>query len=261
MNPQIEKKFNLAFNIFLVCGMFIAVALTTAFKLRQPDVKAFMLLLAGFGSLMGVVNTVMSANGHILTFVFGFLDVLIGTIIYLDNGIYGNFALHAFYFLPMQVIGFMQWSRRGAGVKSDEGISKVRARRLSGRQWLFLAGGLVVLIAVLYGILYGVERLATTRSAASSLSQEKIFLDSLVMSLNIAGQVLLSFAYVEQWYLWILVNISSIVLWSHAIVIGSGSGNAPVMLFKYVFYLLNSLNGLRIWMKLSASGQADHLDN
>ena len=59
MNPQIEKKFNLAFNIFLVCGMFIAVALTTAFKLRQPDVKAFMLLLAGFGSLMGVVNTVM----------------------------------------------------------------------------------------------------------------------------------------------------------------------------------------------------------
>ena len=91
--------------------MFIAVALTTAFKLRQPDVKAFMLLLAGFGSLMGVVNTVMSANGHILTFVFGFLDVLIGTIIYLDNGIYGNFALHAFYFLPMQVIGFMQWMK------------------------------------------------------------------------------------------------------------------------------------------------------
>ena len=261
MNPQIEKKFNLAFNIFLVCGMFIAVALTTAFKLRQPDVKAFMLLLAGFGSLMGVVNTVMSANGHILTFVFGFLDVLIGTIIYLDNGIYGNFALHAFYFLPMQVIGFRQWSRRGAGVKSDEGISKVRARRLSGRQWLFLAGGLVVMTAVLYGILYGVERLATTRSAVSSLSREKIFLDSLVMSLNIAGQVLLSFAYVEQWYIWILVNISSIVLWSHAIVIGSGSGNAPVMLFKYVFYLLNSLNGLRIWMKLSASGQADHLDN
>lgn len=261
MDNQTEKKFNLAFNIFLVCGMFIAVVLTTAFKLRQPDVKAFMLLLAGFGSLMGVVNTVMSANGHILTFLFGFIDVLVGTIIYLDNGIYGNFALHAFYFLPMQVVGFRQWRRRGAGVKGDEGISRVHARRLSSRQWVILLCGLAVLTATLYGILFGVEGLAAGGKGAESIDRNKIFLDSLVMSLNIAGQVLLSFAFVEQWYVWILVNVSSIVLWSNAIVIGSGSGNAPVMLFKYVFYLLNSLNGLRIWLKLSGAEGSDDLEN
>jgi hypothetical protein len=29
------------------------------------------------------------------------------------------------------------------------------------------------------------------------------------------------------------------------------SGNAAVMLVKYIFYLLNSLNGLRIWLNLS----------
>ncbi|MGN0202182.1 MAG: nicotinamide riboside transporter PnuC [Candidatus Cryptobacteroides sp.] len=256
-----EKKFNLAFNIFLVCGMFVAVVLTTVFKLRQPDVKAFMLILAGFGSLMGVVNTVMSANGHILTFVFGFLDVLIGTLIYLDNGIYGNFALHAFYFLPMQVIGFRQWRRRGAGVRSGEGVSKVRARRLDSRQRLILVIGIAALTAALYGILFGVDSLAAGGKGAQILDRKKIFLDSLVMSLNIAGQVLLSFAFVEQWYVWIFVNVSSIVLWSNAIVNGSGSGNAPVMLFKYVFYLLNSLNGLRIWLKLSRTAAPSDLDN
>jgi len=31
----------------------------------------------------------------------------------------------------------------------------------------------------------------------------------------------------------------------------AGSGNAAVMLIKYVFYLLNSINGLRIWLSLS----------
>ena len=69
------RRFNLAFNIFLVTGMLVAVTITTILKLQQPGVKAFMLLLAAFGSVMGVVNTVMSANGNILTFVFGFIEI------------------------------------------------------------------------------------------------------------------------------------------------------------------------------------------
>ena len=101
MEPSKEKRFNLAFNIFLVTGMIVAVTLTTVFKLQQPGVKTFMLLLAAFGSVMGVINTVLSANGHLLTFLFGFLDVLAATVVLYDNGIMGNFALHAFYFLPM----------------------------------------------------------------------------------------------------------------------------------------------------------------
>ncbi len=97
MTPTAEKRFNLAFNIFLVTGMIVAVTITTIFKLQQPGVKTFMLLLAAFGSVMGVINTVLSANGHLLTFLFGFLDVLAATVVLYDNGIMGNFALHAFY--------------------------------------------------------------------------------------------------------------------------------------------------------------------
>ena len=59
MTPSAEKKFNLAFNIFLVTGMLVALVITTAFKLRQPDVKTFMLLLAAFGALMGVVSALL----------------------------------------------------------------------------------------------------------------------------------------------------------------------------------------------------------
>jgi nicotinamide mononucleotide transporter len=55
----------------------------------------------------------------------------------------------------------------------------------------------------------------------------------------------------EQWYIWILVNISSISLWAVTLMGPGASGNAAVMLVKYIFYLLNSLNGLRIWLNLS----------
>ncbi|MBR4756213.1 MAG: nicotinamide mononucleotide transporter [Bacteroidales bacterium] len=252
MTEAAEKRVNLAFNIFLVTGMLVAVTITTVFKLQQPDVKTFMLLLAAFGSVMGVVNTVLSANGHILTFVFGFLDVLAATVVYLDNGIMGNFALHAFYFLPMQFIGFWQWSKRGAKVKGGEGEdSRVKARRLSGKQWAWLAAGIVAGVALLYFILLTVDTAKFNAGKLDSLNKSKVLLDAVVMTLNIAGQVLLSFAFMEQWYIWILVNISSISLWTVALVSGTGSGNASVMLIKYIFYLLNSLNGLRIWLALS----------
>ncbi len=246
------NRFNLAFNIFLVTGMLLAVTVTTIFKYQQPGVKTFMLLLAAFGSVMGVVNTVMSANGNILTFVFGFIDVLIGTIVYLDNGIMGNFALHAFYFLPMQFLGFWQWSKRGAKIRSGEGDkSHLEARRLTGRQWAWLVAGIFIGVAALYLILLYVDGVKLAAGKIDGIDKSKILLDSVVMILNIAGQVLMSLAFMEQWYIWILVNISSISLWSVAVMSGAGSGNAALMLIKYVFYLLNSLNGLRIWLNLS----------
>lgn len=267
MEPSKEKRFNLAFNIFLVTGMIVAVTITTIFKLQQPEVKTFMLLLAAFGSVMGVINTVLSANGHLLTFLFGFLDVLAATVVLYDNGIMGNFALHAFYFLPMQFIGFWQWRKRGAkvGGEGDED-TKVRARRLSGKQWLWLASGIAVGIAVLYVILYSIDVAQLSAGKIESFNKSKVLLDAVVMTLNIAGQVLLSFAFMEQWYIWILVNISSISLWTVALMSGTGSGNAAVMLIKYVFYLLNSLNGLRIWLNLckepvETSPRTKDLDN
>ena len=262
MTPSNEKRFNLAFNIFLVTGMLVALVITTVFKLQQPGVKTFMLILASFGAMMGVINTVLSANGHILTFVFGLIDVLVATVVYLDNGIMGNFALHAFYFLPMQFIGFWQWSRRGAKVRSEDGEdSRVNARRLTGRQWAWLVLAVAAGIVILYFILLKVDAAKMASGKIDSLNRSKILLDSVVMTLNIAGQVLMSFAFMEQWYIWILVNISSISLWSVALMGGSGSGNAAVMLIKYIFYLMNSLNGLRIWLNLSRSAKTADLDN
>lgn len=252
MSPERERKFNLAFNIFLLAGMLVALTITTVFKLQQPGARSFMLLLAAFGAMMGIVNTVLSANGHILTFVFGFIDVLVATVVCYENGIMGNFALHAFYFLPMQFIGFWQWRKRGASLGSDgEGSSRVRPRRLDPKHWIWLAAGIAAGIAVLFCILYYVDKAQLAAGRIDVINKPKILLDATVMTLNIAGQVLMSFAFMEQWYVWILVNISSISLWAVALSSGTGSGNAAVMLVKYIFYLLNSLNGLRIWLNLS----------
>ena len=61
----------------------------------------------------------------------------------------------------------------------------------------------------------------------------------------------MSTAYMDQWIFWIGVNISSVLMWSLTLASSPADSYALVYLIKYSFYLLNSLNGLRIWLKLS----------
>lgn len=252
-----EKRFNLWFSIFLFVGMVSVVIIDTIFEIKDPDARLAIQLIAGFGAIMGVVNTVLSANGNIWTFVFGLIDVACCSIVYFDSGIMGTFALHVFYFLPMQFVGWWQWRKRGAGTRAEINehgeaeTAKVRARRLSAKNWIYLAFGFIAGTAISYAALYYIDLAKFNSGQIAAIDKAKILLDATVVTLNILGQVLMSTAYMEQWYIWNLVNVFSIMLWTNAL-FGAASGSyAVVMLVKYVLYLLNSINGLRIWLRLS----------
>ncbi len=238
-----DKQFNKWFSAILMGLMVVVIAITTVFKLQQPDARVLMLLIAALGSVMGVASTVLSANGIIWTFIFGILDVTFCCIVAADNQIWGNFALHLFYFLPMQFVGIWQWKKRGAqGSKSE-----VKARRFTGKQWLIMVASVLAGLAAVYFILVQIK----LRTVGADFDRAQVFFDAAVTTFNIAGQILMSLAFYEQWYLWILVNISSIFLWGGTMLSSAASSYTVVMFIKYCFYLVNSINGLRIWYKLS----------
>ena len=146
-------------------------------------------------------------------------------------------VLNAFvYFVPMQLVGFLQWKRRGA-----KAAHQVKARRLSpSMRWAWLGISLVATV-VLYLIIARFDR-----SAATGFLKEAVVLDVIPLVCNIIGQLLMSTAYMEQWIFWMAVNVFSIALW-----LNSDQSFAPVYIVKYSFYLINSINGLRIWNQLS----------
>lgn len=239
-----DQKFNKYFGAFIMIGMSIAVCTVTAIKLGSAEAGKALLLLSAFGSLMGVVGTVTSATGHIITFLFGFFDVSVYGVVCLINwynggaGL-GNGLLHLVYFVPMQFVGLYQWKRR----ESSKG--QVQARRFSGRQWLLCIAVFAVLSVGIYFLLSRFDR-----SAATSFLKLAVILDTLPVVCNIIGQFLMSTAYMEQWIFWIAVNIASIVLWTNSY-IKSGDSFTLIYIIKYIFYLLNCCNGLRIWYNLS----------
>ena len=242
-----EKRFNKWFSAFILIGMTVALVLTTAIKFGQTQEGRGLLLLAAFGSLMGVLATVCSANGRIITFFFGLLDVAVYGAMCLMNwrdggsGL-GNAVLHFAYFVPMQFVGFFQWRKRGANASGQ-----VKARRLTGRHWAWVAPAVVATTIVFYLIIARFDK-----SSAEGFLRMVVVLDVLPLVCNIFGQALMSTAYREQWFFWIGVNVFSIWMWSRALATGGGS-YAIIYIIKYSFYLINSLNGLRIWHNLSKS--------
>lgn len=242
-----DKIFNKLFNAFILIGMTTAIVLTTIIKFNASDSGHIGLLIAAFGSLMGIASVVCSANGSIFTFLFGLLDVAIYAVMcfitWRNGGAgLGNAIINGLYFVPMQFIGFAQWKKRGA--KSDK---HVNARRLNGKQWILFSTLFIVGTIVVYILLSAVDK-----EAAGKFLRVAVLMDAVSMVCNILGQYLLSTAYMEQWVFWILVNISSVTMWAIALKQSSDTYTA-IYLVKYAFYLLNSLNGLRLWMRMSKS--------
>lgn len=240
-----EKTFNKYFNAFVVIGMAVVTVLVTAIKFRSAENGQWMLLISAFGSLMGVLCTVLSANGKILTFLFGLIDVSIYGAMCLVGARYGNAALHLLYFLPMQFVGFFQWKKRGA--KAD---NEVKARRLSGKQWMLYGGLFLAGLVIAYFIL-----LAMDKTEAAGVVKWLVLMDAFSMMCNLIGQFLLSTAYMDQWFFWIGVNVSTIIMWVLTLRQDPSSAYATIYIVKYSFYLLNSFNGLRIWLNLSRQQQ------
>ena len=126
-----------------------------------------------------------------------------------------------------------------------------RNRRLTGKKWVYVAIAIIAGTAICYGILYWVDLKLLEAGKIAEIDKAKLFLDAFVLVLNLIGQILMSWAYMDQWYLWNLVNVFSILLWTNRLMSAGSDSYTIVMVIKYSFYLLNSINGLRIWLKLS----------
>ena len=196
-------------------------------------------IVGSVAGIAGVLCVVLVAKGNIWNYLFGIINVSMYAYISYKAALYGDAALNALYYVPMQFIGWWQWRKRGAAVSEAEaggaGV-QVKARRFTWHQRAILALGCAAgVIAVGYVLKH--------------FGDPQPFKDSATTVLSIVAQALMALAFMEQWALWIITNVISVAMWSICVV--RGEAHAAVMVIMWVFYLLNSLNGFRVWLKLS----------
>ncbi len=196
-------------------------------------------LIGSIAGIAGVLCVVLVAKGSIWNYLFGIINVSMYAYISYKAALYGDAALNALYYVPMQFIGFWQWRKRGAAVSEAEaggGSVQVKARRFTWTQRAVLAVSCAAAVVAGGFIL-------------KHLGDPQPFKDSTTTVLSIVAQALMALAFMEQWALWIITNVVSVAMWCICVV--RGEAHAGVMVIMWVFYLMNSINGLRVWLKLS----------
>ena len=200
-------------------------------------------IVGSVAGIAGVLCVVLVAKGSIWNYLFGIINVSMYAYISYKAELYGDAALNAFYYVPMQFIGYWQWRKRGAAISEAEAKGEgvqVKARRFNFNQRLILALGCIA--AVLAG-----------GFILKHFGDPQPFKDSTTTVLSIVAQALMALAFMEQWVLWIITNVVSVAMW--CICVTRGEAHAAVMVIMWTFYLLNSINGMRIWLKLSRKEQ------
>ena len=220
------------YDWFLIVGV---VASNIIYSVLSGNVD----VIGSLAGIAGVLCVVLVAKGSIWNYLFGIINVSMYAYISYKAELYGDAVLNAFYYVPMQFIGYWQWRKRGAAVSEAQAEGQgvqVKARRFTWNQRALLAIGCAAAVVAVGFIL-------------KHFGDPQPFKDSTTTVLSIVAQALMALAFMEQWALWIITNIVSVVMW--CICVARGEAHAAVMVIMWVFYLLNSINGLRVWLRLS----------
>ncbi|MCB6201815.1 nicotinamide riboside transporter PnuC [Extibacter muris] len=188
-------------------------------------------LLALISGITGILGVVLAAKGKVSTYIFATVNVAIYALLTFQNHLYGEFMLNAFYYIPMNFIGFYLWSKH-----KDNESGEVEGKKLTGRQTVILFAAVAVVVLVYWQIL-------------SRIGGQLALIDAMSTIFSVVALIMQVARYAEQWLLWIIVNVVSVVMW--LLLIGKDS-SAVTMVVMWVAYLFNSVYGYYNWRKLAA---------
>ena len=212
---------------FLACGLLIQVVTFYISNSLHPNSLTLLSLLSG---CLGVCSVCLASQGNILTFAFGFAQVLTYTWLCWTQRFYGEIAINAYYFITM-IYGVFEWGRR----TKMKGGRIIAPRQLS---WQLMS-------------LIGIATLAVSWFVGGALAtwtdDTQPYLDAFTTVPALIAQVLMILVYREHWFIWLAVDILSIILWLRA--------GDYCMAAQYLFWCANCIYGLRRWHSLTSSSR------
>lgn len=180
--------------------------------------------------LTGIFCVVLVAKGSIWNYVWGVYNVIGYSYIAYNNGYFGEVMLNIGFFLPVQFIGWFMWKKH-----LDNG--KVLMKRLSIKSDIVIIIGSCIIV-YFYGFLLEMIK-----------GQNAPYLDSMSTVFSVIATIFMLYRYTEQWLLWILVDVASVIMW--ILRINSGVEGAGPMIAMWSAYLINAIYGYYIWRKNS----------
>lgn len=168
----------------------------------------------------------LAARNRVHTWWTGILGCLLFAAVFFLSRLYADTLLQ-FFFIATSVIGWWQWKSGG-----DNG-AELPVSHIDGNR-MFLVGLAAALVAVGYGFVLW----RFTDAFAP-------FIDSLILALSVAAQILLMYRKYESWWFWLIVNTLSVALFS--------SRGLWITAALYSAFWANAVLALIRWRRLVAA--------
>ena len=167
----------------------------------------------------------LAGRNKVLTWPVGIIATCLFGALFYKAGLFADSLLQVF-FIATGIIGWMGW-------KNNKIVEEIPTHIDVKKFVLYSVIAIIVAIAYGYFLLY---RVADTFDAYVP------FVDSLILTLSILGQLLLMRKKIETWMVWIVVNIISVPLYF--------SRDLYLTSFMYSLFLINAVVSYFYWKKL-----------
>ena len=167
----------------------------------------------------------LAGRNKVLTWPIGIIATCLFGVLFYKAGLFADSLLQVF-FIATGIIGWVGW-------KNNKIVEEIPTHIDVKKFVLYSVIAIIVAIAYGYFLLY---RVADTFDAYVP------FVDSLILTLSILGQLLLMRKKIETWMVWIAVNIISVPLYF--------SRDLYLTSFMYSLFLINAVVSYFYWKKL-----------
>ena len=188
------------------------------------------LTLQIIGVALGLLYLYFEYKANIWLWVIGLIMPIVHGTLYFRQGLYADFSMELYYILA-GIYGLIAWRRGDKKSKSELKISYTP--RVA---WVAIVGVYVLLHATIYMLL------------ATFTDSNVPFWDSLTTSLSVVAYWLLSRKYVEQWLVWLAVDVITVGLYIYK--------DIPLTAGLYALYSALAIAGYMRWRRVIESKKA-----
>lgn len=223
MVKWIKNEFWTGYNWFEKIFFLAMILLQVGVYCFAPDTPIGMIC-----GVSGVICVALTAKGKISSYIFNFIQMITYMVICWDAALYLEFGEQIFYFIAC-IFGVFLWKKNMT--KNEDGSEQVVAKKF--KLWHWIVTVVATIICTLGLGYFGDNVLGSTLS----------YLDALTVALAVIAQLLMIWRYREQWIMWIVIDLSSLIMF---LILGQWS-----MVAMYIAWTINAIYGWYNWSKLN----------
>lgn len=198
------------------------------------------------GTIAGLLCIWLASLEKISNYAFGLLNVTLFAIIFFQIQLYASLLLQLFFFAA-NVYGWYAWSRQTSNHEAELQIRWLL--RTQALKW-FIASIVAIALMTFYidpvfafltQLAVNIMQMCGLSVTMPALEPDAFpFWDSCMMVLSVVAMLLMTRKYVENWLLWVIINVISVVIFALQ--------GVYAMSLEYLLLTFIALNGSRMWM-------------